>query len=226
MIKGTKGQNLSLDGRQEIVFSAKQMRLVRKESLAVFYTSQQSGNRRILKKVGDTGRSRLKPAAGNRAHGRKDDGQASSSVPKVKHKTDVQSSNSRGASPDKRTRIPCVWGAKCNKSPCGYRHPPVCVCYMSEIGCSYGKRCQYRHFDAEEKHSKRSKKEGTQGVVTILIGCVSQDSYPKKSTPRKVGEMRLIERFGGTHLKIFSRALGTKLEFGNERAISWNNPKM
>ena len=120
---------------------------------------------------------------------------------------------------------------KCNKSSCGYRHPPVCVSYMSEIGCSYGKRCRYRHINAAETPSNRSKKS-TQGAVaflkynTVQICCVSQDSYPKKSTPRKVGEMRLIERFGGTHLKIFSRALGTKLEFGNERAISWNNPKM
>ena len=103
---------------------------------------------------------------------------------------------------------------------------------MSEIGCTYGKRCQYLHFDAEEKHSKRSKKEGTQGAVAILKynkvqnGCGPQDSDPKKSTPRKVGEVRLIERFGGTHHKTFSRALGTKLEFGNERAISRNNPEM
>ena len=41
--------------------------------------SQQSGSRCILKKVGNTNRSRLKPAAGNRAHGRKDEGQTSSS---------------------------------------------------------------------------------------------------------------------------------------------------
>ena len=42
--------------------------------------------------------------------GRKDRRQASSS-PKVKEQTDVQCSYSRGASPDKRTRIPCVWEA-------------------------------------------------------------------------------------------------------------------
>ena len=40
-------------------------------------------------------RSLQKPAARNRVHGRKDEGQASSSVPKVKDQTDVQSSNSR-----------------------------------------------------------------------------------------------------------------------------------
>ena len=33
--------------------------------------------------------------------------------------------------------------------------------------CSYGKRRQYRHVDAEETPSKKSRKEGTQGSVAI-----------------------------------------------------------
>ena len=66
---------------------------------------------------------------------------------------------------------------KKKKSSCGFRHPPVCLTFKSEIGCSYGKRCLYRHVDAEEKPSKRSKKEGTQGAVAILD--------PKKSILRK-----------------------------------------
>ena len=98
------------------------MGLVQKESLPVFKMSQQ-----YSRKMENAGRSLLKPAARNRVHGRKDEGQASSSVPKVKDQIDVQSSNSRGARLDKRTRIPRVWGAKCNKSSCSYQHPPVCV---------------------------------------------------------------------------------------------------
>ena len=70
---------------------------------------------------------------------------------------------------------------KKKKSSCGFRHPPVCVNYKSEIGCSYEKRCQYRHVDAEEKSSKRSKKESTQGAVAILD--------PKKSILWKDGEL-------------------------------------
>ena len=108
----------------------------------------------------------------------------------MNEQTHVQCSHSRGASPDKRIRIPCVWGAKCNKSSRGYRHPPVCVNYKSEIGCSYGKRCQKRHVDAEEKPSKRSKKNGTQGAVAILD--------PKKSILRKVGELRSNASAGRT----------------------------
>ena len=63
-------------------------------------------------KVGNTGRSRPKPAVGNRVLGRKYKEQASSSVPKVTEQTDVQCSNGRGASPETRAPIPCLLGAK------------------------------------------------------------------------------------------------------------------
>ena len=41
---------------------------------------------------------------------------------------------------------------------------------------------------AEEKPSKKSKKGGAKGSVALLrrsiqLGCVSQDSYPRKSSP-------------------------------------------
>ena len=135
----------------------------------------------------------------------------------MKEQTDVQCSHTRGASPDKRTRIPCVWVAKCNRSSCGFRHPPVCVNYKSEIGCSYGKRCQYRHVDAEEKPSKRSKKESTQGAVAILD---SKEVYSMESWI--IG----IERFGRTHRNIFSRHLVPNANSGTKRVISRNYPKM
>ena len=77
----------------------------------------------------------------------------------MKEEVDVQSSYNRGASPDKRE-----YGEE------NHRHPPVCINYKSEIGCSYGKRCQNRHVDAEEKPSKKSG--------------VSQDSDSKKSVLR------------------------------------------
>ena len=69
------------------------MGLVRKESLAVFYTSQQLKHRCVLKKRWENaGRYRLKPATRNREQGRKEEGQASSSVPKVKEQADVHGS--------------------------------------------------------------------------------------------------------------------------------------
>ena len=49
--------------------------------------------------------------------------------------------------------------------------------------------------EAEEKPSKKSKKGGAKGSVALLkestqFGCVSQDSYPRKSIPRKQGKLR------------------------------------
>ena len=49
--------------------------------------------------VGNARGSGLKPAVGNREHGRKDTEQASSSVPKVRTQTDVKGSKSLAASP-------------------------------------------------------------------------------------------------------------------------------
>ena len=85
----------------------------------------------------------------------------------------------------------------------------MCHSYTSGNRFIYGHRCQYRHADGEEKPSKRSKKESTQGAVAILRqkkvqGCVSQNSDPKKSILRKAGDMRLSAS-AGTHHKILRR---------------------
>ena len=49
-----------------------------------------------------------------------------------------------------------------------------------------GDKCYFRHVEVEGKPSKKSKKGGAKGSVAILkesfqLGCVSQDSYPRKS---------------------------------------------
>ena len=61
------------------------------------------------------------------------------------------------------------------------------------------------NIDMLEKASTKSRKEGTQGAVAVLlkynkvlIRCVSQDSDPKKSIPRKVGELRSNASAGHT----------------------------
>ena len=78
------------------------------------------------------------------------------------------------------------------------------------------------HADGEEKPSKRSTKESTQGAVAILKhrrvpGCVSRISDPKRSILRKAGEVKR-ERFGGTHRKILRTHLVRIRE--TKRAIS------
>ena len=153
---------LSPGERQDNVLNGQQMGLVQKESAA-------GQSEPAQEKMWSTRRSRLKHATGNCVLGRKGKEQASSSVPKVSEQTDVHCSNGRFASPETGARIPCLWGAKCKKkTSCGYRHPPLCRSYKSGNGCTHGHRCQNRHADGEEKPSKRSKKEGTQGAVAIL----------------------------------------------------------
>ena len=61
----------------------------------------------------------------------------------------------------------------------------VCLNYKSEKGCVHGDKCHFRHVEADEKPSKKSKKGGAKGSVALLkestqLGCVSQDSYPRK----------------------------------------------
>ena len=59
---------------------------------------------------------------------------------------------------------------------------PLCQNYKSETGCIYGRKCFFRHCEAEEKPSKKG---GAKGLVALLMEstqlvCVSQDSYPRK----------------------------------------------
>ena len=94
---------------------------------------------------------------------------------------------------DKRSKIPCRYRS-CNNLSCGYWHLPVCQNYRCNTGCTFCDKCRFRHVEAEEKPSKKSKKGGAKGSVALLkesfqVGCVSQDSHPRKSIPRKEGRL-------------------------------------
>ena len=50
--------------------------------------------------------------------------------------------------------------------------------YKSETGCINGRKCFFRHVEAEEKPSKKSKKSGVKGSLALVeestqLGCVS-----------------------------------------------------
>ena len=72
----------------------------------------------------------------------------------------------------------------------------MCQNYKSEKGVVYGDRCRFRHVEECVKPNKsRKKKGGAKGSVAILkesrqLGCVSQDSYPRKSILREPGKWR------------------------------------
>ena len=171
------------------------MDLVQKRGLVVSATPELRATVANLKvKVEMQAAPALLPEPGNRYGEQRSKEQSSSPAPKAKTTTDVQSSNSRGESLAKKIRIPCKLRATCKIPSHSYWHPPVCHNHTSHSGCKYGGKSQFRHNDAEETPSKKSKKGSAKGSVALLkdspnCGCVSQDSYPKKSVQQKVGKM-------------------------------------
>ena len=87
--------------------------------------------------------------------------------------------------------------------------------------------CLYRHADGEEKPSRRSTIETTQGEVAILKEkmvrcCVSQNSDPNKSILRKAGQTRLYASAG--HALKHRTHLVRSSNSGKRRAISRRYP--
>ena len=77
---------------------------------------------------------------------------------------------------------------------CRFGHPPVCQNYKSETGCIHGRKCFFRHVEAEGKPNIKSKKGSAKGSVANMeestrLGCLSQDSYPRKSILREKGKL-------------------------------------
>ena len=149
-------------------------------------------NRQCAK--GDSCRFTHDSLSGNRYKSQKGQGRSSSLVPDVKAKTDGQKpfkrSGSRGQSPwEARSRFRCP-NKSCEDPSCNCWHPPVCQNYKSETGCNYGRKCRFRHVEAE-KPSTKAKKGGAKGSVASLkeyiqLGCVSQDSQPRRSVLRQL----------------------------------------
>ena len=90
----------------------------------------------------------------------------------------------------------------------------MCLNYKSDTVME--ENVSSRHVEAEEKPSKKSKKDCAKGSVAILkesaqLACVSHASHPRKSIQR---ERRII---GIKNVpSFFPKALGTKSEFGKE----------
>ena len=147
----------------------------------------------------------------------------------MKEQTDVKSSRSQEANPATRAQVPCLWRAKCKRLSCDYRHPPVCHNYKSGHRCIHGQRCLRRHADGEEKPSKRSKRESTQGAVAILRQKKSPRLGISKFRSKEVYSTKIwaseIARFGGTHHKIPMTHLVRNSNSGKKRAIQRLNLK-
>ena len=73
----------------------------------------------------------------------------------------------RKISLDKRSKIPCCY-KNCNNPSCTFGHPPVFKLQVSETGCTSGRTCFFKHVEAEEKPSKKSKKDGAKRSAALL----------------------------------------------------------
>ena len=94
--------------------------------------------------------------------------------------------------------------------------------YKSESGFTCGEKCRFRHFEVDGQPSKESQKSGVKGSGALLnesrqIGCVSQDSHPRRSFLREEGKL------GPNHAVKFSRStwhhIKTRERKGQSRGI-------
>ena len=111
-------------------------------------------------------------AQGDLCSGQRPKGRSSSNAPNSKAETDEGREKSsiigqEGSSSDKRSKIPCRY-KNCQSPSCKIWHPPVCHNNKSETRCIYGRKCFFRHVEAEEKPKKKSKKDGSKGSVALL----------------------------------------------------------
>ena len=87
----------------------------------------------------------------------------------------------------KRSKIPCRY-RNCNNMSCSDWHPTYVKNHKSETGRKYGNKCYFRHGEADEKPSKKSKKGDAKGSVALLKGlrynCISRFLSEKICSPR------------------------------------------
>ena len=85
-----------------------------------------------------------------------------------------------------------------------FGHPLVCQTTSLRPDANFVEHVSSDMLRLRKKPSKKSKKGGAKGSVALLkdatqFGCVSQDSYPRKSIPREEGKM------GSRHAVRFSK---------------------
>ena len=136
-----------------------------------------------------------------------------------------ESGNRDESSSDKRSKIPrrC---ANCNNPSCVFWHPSVCQNCKSKTRCTFGNKGFFRHVEAEEKPSKKSKKGGARGSVALLkesaqLGCVFQDSHLRKSILREQGKIGIK-----TRRQILQGHLAPNKNAGKKGSIARNYPKV
>ena len=126
-------------------------------------------------------------ASGNGSELLKQKERTSSPAPNSKATKDGKGKSSDekdGKSFDKRNKIPCQW-RNCTNPSCGYRHPPVCQNYISQIGCRYGKTCFFFDMLNWRKRPTRSqRKEVRMDQLQVREAHLSSDTSQCRSDIR------------------------------------------
>ena len=134
----------TLRGKWESVFSGKHMDNVPKETHAVSVVTlwpleaRGKGQRRKERSSSPASHSKSKQTDGE---GRKS----------------PQGSGKKQENSRDKNEIPCRFKF-CTNPSCRFWHPPVCVNYKSEKGCTHGDKCHFLHVDAEESPTKSQRK--------------------------------------------------------------------
>ena len=141
-------------------------------------------------------------ASGNSGKGQRPKGRSCSPALNSKAKTHGKE-GTRDESSDKRRQILCRY-KNCKNPSCKFWHSLVCQNDNSETGCKFGKYVSSDMLWLRRSPARSQRKVVPKGSVALLkestqLGCVSQDSYPRKYFLRGPG------RLGSKHAVKFSK---------------------
>ena len=123
-------------------------------------------------------------ACGNGSELLKQKGRTSSPGPNSKATKDGKGKSSDekdGKSVDNRKKIPCQW-RNCTNPSCGYRHPPECQNYISQIGCIYGKTCFFDMLSWRRNPTRSRRKEVRMDQLQVREAHLSSDKVSADQT--------------------------------------------
>ena len=135
--------------------------------------------------------------------------------PRAPRRRGMTSMNHSGVKTFTTPTIPCRFKF-CRNTSCKFWHPPVCLNYNFE-------KVVYMATNAiSDMLRQKSKKVGAKESVAIVkefkqLGCVSQDSYPRKSIPRQPGKL------GTKHAVTFSRGTLHQIKIRERKGVDLTN---
>ena len=111
-----------------------------------------------------------------------------------------------------------AWYTETCKNP-SYKcwHPPVCQDYKSKTGCIFGRKCFFRHVEADGQPSKKSKKGGAKGSVAFLMEVCTLGLCVSRFLSEKIYSMERWKIGIKTRRQILQGLRAPKKKIGKER---------